>query len=98
MKTMVTGWIAAFAAVVAVSAFAQDAAELARTKRCTTCHAMDKEKVGPPFKQVATKYKGNANAKAALVAKLRAGKEHPEVKATDAELSTLVDYVLSSGK
>jgi cytochrome c len=98
MRTTVTGWIATFTTIVAVNAFAQDAAELARTKRCTTCHAMDKEKVGPPFKQIAAKYKGNENAKAALVAKIRAGKEHPEVKATDAELGTLVDYVLSSGK
>lgn len=98
MKTNLTGWIAAFASIVALNAFAQDAAELARTKRCTTCHAMDKEKVGPPFRQVAAKYKGNKNAKAALVARLRAGKEHPEVKATDAELGTLVDYILSSGK
>ena len=98
MKTPLTAGIAAFATIVAVNAFAQDAAELARTKRCTTCHAMDKEKVGPPFKAIAAKYKGNKNAKPALVAKLRAGKEHPQVKATDAELGTLVDYVLSSGK
>ena len=98
MKTPLIVWTALFATLVAQSAFAQDAAELARTKRCTTCHAMDKEKVGPPFRQLAAKYKGNKNAKAALVAKLRTGKEHPEVKATDAELGTLIDYVLSSGK
>lgn len=98
MKMNLTGWIAVLAAIVATNAVAQDAAELARTKRCTTCHAVDKEKVGPPFRQIAAKYKRDKNAKAALVAKLRAGKEHPEVKATDAELGTLVDYVLSSGK
>ena len=98
MKTPLIVWTAAFAALVAQDAFAQDAAELARTKRCTSCHAMDKEKVGPPFRQVAAKYKGNKNAKVALIAKLRAGKEHPEVKATDAELGTLINYVLSSGK
>jgi cytochrome c len=98
MKTSLIACTAAFAALVAQSAFAQDAAELARTKRCTTCHSMDKEKVGPPFRQVAARYKGNTNAKAALVAKIGAGKEHPQVNATDAELSTLVDYVLSSGK
>jgi len=98
MKAASLGCLAALATIVAISAHAQDPAELARTKRCTTCHAMDKEKVGPPFRQIAAKYKGNKDAASTLVAELKAGTKHPQVKATDAELKTLVNYVLSSGK
>jgi hypothetical protein len=37
------------------------------------CHAKDKKQVGPSFKDIAARYKGQANAVDALVAKVRAG-------------------------
>ena len=46
---------------------AQDAAKLAADKACLACHAIDKKVVGPAFKDVAAKYKGNAKAEAILV-------------------------------
>jgi len=98
MKKTSLGCVAAIAAIAAFNACAQNPAELARTKRCTTCHSMDKQKTGPAFKQIAAKYKGKPDAASMLVAEIKAGTKHPQVKATDAELKTLVDYVLSSGK
>ncbi len=52
---------------------AQDAAKLAAEKACMACHAMDKKLVGPGYKDVAAKYKGNAKAEAMLVQKVIKG-------------------------
>ena len=52
---------------------AQDAAKLAADKACLACHAIDKKVVGPAFKDVAAKYKGNAKAEAILVQKVLKG-------------------------
>jgi cytochrome c len=57
---------------------------------------MDKKKVGPAYKDVAAKYKGNSGAEAMLVEKLKTGKGHMKVKATDAELHEAVKAVLSA--
>ena len=46
----------------------------------------------------ADKYKGNAAAADTLVAKLKEGKGHPKANASDAELKTLVGFVLAGGK
>ena len=58
---------AAFAAAVSVPALADDAGEkLAKDKGCTACHAVDKKIVGPAYKDVAKKSKGDAAAPAKL--------------------------------
>ena len=44
-------------AFAAAPAFASE--ELAKKNACTACHAIDKKLVGPSYKDVATKYKGN---------------------------------------
>jgi cytochrome c len=56
---------------------------------------MDKKKVGPAFKDVAAKYKDNKDAEATIVAKLKDGKGHMKVAASDAELKTLAQYALT---
>lgn len=76
--------------------YAQSGADLVKSKGCGGCHEADKKKVGPAFKDIAAKYKGNKDADASLVAKLKDGKGHPKVAASDAELKTLVQYVLST--
>ena len=40
--------------------------ELATKSACTACHAVDKKLVGPAYKDVAAKYKGNPKAEAML--------------------------------
>ena len=77
-------------------AYAQSAEELLKSKNCLNCHELDKKKVGPAFKDVAAKYKGNIEAEAKLIAELKEGKGHPiKIVASDAELKTLVNHVLS---
>lgn len=56
---------------IAAPAFAS--AELAKQKNCLACHATDKKLVGPPYRDVAAKYKGDKNAQAALAKKIREG-------------------------
>ena len=47
--------------------------DLAKRKACLACHGVDKAVVGPSFKEVAKRYKGQAGIEAKLVEKLRHG-------------------------
>lgn len=77
-------------------AYAQSGAEVLKAKGCMGCHDTDKKKVGPAFKDIAAKNKGDKGAEARLVANLKAGKGHPKVAASDAELKAAVGQVLST--
>jgi cytochrome c len=65
-------------------------------KKCLGCHDMDKKKVGPSLKDAAAKNKGNKDAAAAIVAKMKDGKGHPKVAGTDDELKAAVDAALAA--
>jgi len=55
-----------------------------------------KKEVGPAFKDVAATYPGNKEAEGKLAATLKESEGLPtRVKASDAELSTLLEYRLS---
>jgi cytochrome c len=83
------------AALLSVAGVAQASADLAQKSGCMNCHAVDSKKMGPSFKDIAKKYKGNASAEADLVAKLKAGKGHPAVKTSDDDTKALVKWVLA---
>lgn len=68
---------------------------LAKSSGCLNCHAADTKKVGPSFKDIAAKYKGNADAAATLETKLSSGKGHPAVKASADDVKSLVKWVLA---
>lgn len=52
----------------AAAALDADAAQaLMKKSGCLKCHAVDKKKEGPAFKETAAKYKGKAEAEAELV-------------------------------
>jgi cytochrome c len=81
---------------VAGMASAQSGADVAKSKGCLGCHDANTKKVGPAFKDVAAKYKDDKDPEAKIVAELKEGKGHPiKVNATDAELTSIVQYVLS---
>jgi cytochrome c len=75
---------------------------LAQKSGCLACHAVDQKILGPAYKDVAKKYKGQ-DVEAKLVAKVKAGGSgvwgpipmpaHPQVKEED--IRTLVKWVLS---
>jgi cytochrome c len=92
MKTMIVAVIATAGLTIAGTAAAQ--ADLAQ-KNCGSCHALDTKKMGPAFKDIAKKFKGNATAQADLVAKVGGGKGHPAVKASPDELNNIMKWVLA---
>jgi cytochrome c len=87
--------VAVAGAITAGVVFAQSGADVVKAKGCLTCHAVSQKKIGPAYKDVAAKYKGDAGAEGKLVAKLKDGKDHPKVVASDAEFKAAVGYVLS---
>ena len=52
---------------------AQANADLAKAKNCMGCHAIDKKVIGPAYRDVAAKYKGQKEAEAKLVASITKG-------------------------
>lgn len=93
MKSILIAILAIIGVAIGGAANASEA--LAKASGCLNCHAIDTKKIGPAFKDVAAKYKGNGDAEAMLVAKLKAGKEHPAQKASEDDLKTLVKWVLA---
>jgi cytochrome c len=84
-------------AIVAGAVFAQSGADVVKSKGCLNCHAVDQKKMGPAYKDVAAKYKGDASAVDTLTSKLKDGKGHPKIAASDAEIKAAIEYVLSQG-
>jgi cytochrome c len=93
MKSFVVAAFISAAALAAGTAQAQEA--LAQSSGCLTCHAVATKKMGPSFKDVAAKYKGQADAEAKLVAKLKDGKGHPAVKTSEGDTMSLVKWILA---
>lgn len=90
---------------VAAPAAAQANPEAAMNKAgCMACHAKDKKLVGPAYKDVATKYKGQADAVAKLSEKVRKGGQgvfgpvpmppNGPDKISDADLKAAVEWIL----
>jgi cytochrome c len=77
------------------ASFAQSGADVVKGK-CMVCHDVDKKKVGPSFKDVAAKYKDDKGADAKLAEKLKDGKGHAKIAASDAEIKAAVQHVLST--
>ncbi len=107
MKTLLLVAAVFLSGGVLIASAADDTAAmaLARKSKCLNCHAVDKKKDGPSFKDTAAKYKGRADAEAALVKHLTAnptikvdGKEekHDNLQTkSDAEVKNVVQWILS---
>ena len=105
MKALATClFVSAGLLVSAGNAFASDA--LAKKYNCLACHAVDKKLIGPSYKDVAAKYKGDAGAEAKLIAKVKNGGTGawgqipmpPNASVPDADVKSLVKWVLSTKK
>lgn len=102
MKALMMAVCAAGSLMVAGQASADLA--LAQKNGCMVCHGVDKKVMGPSYKDVAAKYKGQADAEAKLVDKVKKGgsgvwgpmpmpANSPRV--SDADIKTLVKWVLA---
>ena len=92
--------VLALSSMVSGLAFAN--ADLAKSKNCMACHAMDNKLVGPSFKDVAAKYAGQKDAEKPLVQKVIKGGggvwgsiPMPPNNVTEKEAQTLVKWILS---
>ena len=75
--------------------------QLANKGACLSCHQVDRRLVGPAFQEVAARYKGDAQAPAALAAKVKNGGSGvwgtvpmPAASLDDREIGKLVRWVL----
>jgi len=94
---------AAAALALSAPAFADEEA-LATKAGCLACHNIDKKVVGPAYKDVAAKYKGQGDALAKLADKVRKGGQgvwgpipmppNPVEKISDADLKAVVQWIL----
>ncbi|HPX88808.1 MAG TPA: c-type cytochrome [Methylophilaceae bacterium] len=77
---------------------------LAQKSGCLACHSIDKKVLGPSYKDVAAKYKGDKTAEAKLIEKVKKGgsgtwgpmpmpANSPQVK--DEDIKTIVQWILA---
>ncbi len=100
MKAIV---FAAAAALALTAGVASADMALAQKSACLSCHQVDKKVVGPAFKDVAKKYKGDAKAEEHIVGVIKKGGKgvwgpvpmppHPQV--SDENAKKLAEWVLS---
>jgi cytochrome c len=108
MKLLTTLTIAGGLMTVLAAQAAPDADRAQATLKksdCFKCHAVDKKKDGPSFKETAKKYKGKAEAEEKLTKHLTTSpvieidgnkEEHRPVKTKDAaEIKNVVQWILS---
>jgi len=101
MKTAIVAAGAA-AALLALPAQADEA--MAKKYNCFACHQVDKKVVGPAYKDIAKKYKGQDVA-AKLAEKVKKGGSGvwgpvpmpPNPQVPDADVKKLVDWILKMG-
>lgn len=103
----VSALIAAAATGLLVTSFAHadagKAAAAIKASDCSACHAEATKLVGPAYKEIAKKYKGQAGAADMLAKKVKAGGSgnwgavpmtpHPNMK--DEDIKVIVDWILS---
>lgn len=97
-----TGIAVLAALIVSAPAVADEA--LAKKHNCFSCHAVDKKLIGPAYKDVAAKYKGQ-NVAAKLEEKVKKGGQGvwgpvpmpPNATVPDADIKKLVDWILKLG-
>lgn len=102
MKALLLTIALAGSMLVAGQASANQA--LAQKSGCLACHSIDKKVLGPAYKDIAAKYKGNKAAEAMLIEKVKKGgsgtwgpmpmpANSPQVK--DADIKAIVEWVLA---
>jgi cytochrome c len=94
--------VAAASGVQATVLSDADGQALLKKNNCYACHTMDKKLVGPGFKDVAAKYRGQADAEATLIAKVTKGGKGawgsmsmPPQSAKPEDVDAMVKFILS---
>ncbi len=88
------------------AAAASPALELAQKSGCMACHGVNNKIVGPGYNEIQARYKDQPDAETRLVAKVKAGGQGvwgavpmpPNSHLSDADLKTLVQWIMSGAK
>ncbi len=109
MKTvnLALAFVAGISILSTTTLHAEEGLELAKKSGCLACHAIDKKVVGPAWKDVAERYRGQ-DVKATLITKVKAGGKGNWTEVTkgvpmppysprvsDDNIEKLVDFVLA---
>jgi cytochrome c len=103
LKTLLPSALTGLLALAAAPALANDAQTLARNNQCMSCHKVDGKTLGPSFKEVAAKDKGDPEAMGRLSQVVRAGGKGvwgvvpmpPHTSISDDDLTTVVNWILA---
>ena len=103
MKPISAALFGLMAGALFVAPAAQANEALAKKHNCTACHQVDKKLVGPSYKDVANKYRGQKDAAAKLSDKVKKGGQGvwgpvpmpPNAAVADADIKTLVSWILA---
>jgi len=95
--------IAASAALVFSAGNASADLAMAQKYNCLSCHRVDTKLVGPAYKDVAKKYKGDAKAREHLLGAVKKGSKGvwgaipmpPNPQVPEADARKLIDWILS---
>lgn len=106
MNRTTTALLFAASLATASVALADAGQDLLQKNGCTACHAIDKKIIGPAYKDVAEKYRGDKGAAAKLEEKVKKGGSGvwgpvpmpPNTAVSDADIKADVAYVLSLKK
>jgi cytochrome c len=104
--TRILAAIAALGTFLAASTPALADMALANSKNCMACHAVEKKLVGPSYKDIATKYAGQADAVDKLSGKVIKGGSGvwgpvpmpANAQVSDADAKKLVTWILAGSK
>lgn len=105
LSTTLLPLVAAAVFIATSPAQAADGEAIIKKARCVACHTVDQKRVGPPYKEVAAKYKGDAKAPGLLFEKVRHGGSgnwgtvpmipHPADKISDEDLHAAIQWILA---
>jgi cytochrome c len=95
--------LAAFALTAHAAPDGAAALSIVQKNNCLSCHAADSQVVGPAYREIAKKYRGDATAPDKLFAKVRNGGAFvwgevpmpPNPGISDADLHTVIAWILA---
>ena len=106
MMKKIAAVLAAATLMAAGSAVADELEDMMKKNGCNACHAEDKKVIGPSYKDVAAKYKGDATAVAKLTDKVKKGGSGvwgpipmpPNTAVKDPDVKKMVELILALKK
>jgi len=86
-----------------IATLASASEEMAQKHNCLACHSVDKKLIGPGFKEISDKYKGDASAAETLAGKVKNGgggvwgqiPMPPNAAVPDEEIKAIVDWIMT---